>query len=48
MTNQDDKYRLARGANGNGLALPDREGLRRSPVSCLVAVRCQTVKLCQL
>ena len=46
MTNQDDRYRLPRGANGNGLALPDREGLRRLPVPCLVAVCWQTVKPC--
>ena len=48
MTNQDDRYRLARGALVNELALPDHEGLRRSPVPCLVAVCCQTVKPCQV
>ena len=41
-------WSLARGATGNRLALPDREGLRRLPVTCLVAVCCQTVKPCQV
>ena len=48
MTNQDYRYRLAHGVKDNGLALPDREGLRRSPVPCLVAVRWQFVKPCPI